>query len=405
MVSKRAKLPRKAMLSQINRLTYLGIVVRLDIATLLLLDVYILALVSLLLTHAWWRGKDRVLGVLAAAMGLAALGTLSIVLRQVMSPWVMVVLGNMLMLTGMGLSWMSLRLFAGRNLHWPGMFGGALIWAVACLVPGFMEYSSARVVLFALLFSGSAWLGCSELWRSRKVLKEDLRPALLLTFAHGAFYFLRAFVDHNPAVEANGKSSPFFSLVILETVLYAVALAFITLALVKERAELFYQHAALHDPLTGIGNRRAFVAAATPILHHCFQRHQQAVLLLCDLDHFKRVNDTYGHAAGDQALSEFGRILAARTRQQDVCARIGGEEFVCLLAEADIPAALGLAERIRNEFAGLALLEAMPLTVSIGIAEAHSADFDLSRLLSLADEALYLAKSKGRNRVECYTPS
>ena len=380
----------------------LGIAVRLDIATLLLMDVYILALVSLLVTHAWWRGRDSALGALAIAMGLAALGTLSIVLRGAMSPWVMVVVGNMLMLTSMTMSWMSLRLFAGRSLWWPGIASGALIWGVACVMPGFMDNTAARVVLFALLFSASSWLGFSELWRSRGTLQEDLRPALLLTFGHGAFYLLRALVDHSPAVEADGKSSAFFSLVILETVLYAVALAFITLALVKERAELFYQHAALHDPLTGIGNRRAFVAAATPILNACAHRHQQSVLLLCDLDHFKRVNDTYGHAMGDQALSEFGRILAARTRQQDVCARIGGEEFVCLLSEADIPAALGLAERIRSEFSSLSLIDGVPLSVSIGIAEAQSAGFDLSKLLSLADEALYLAKSKGRNRVECY---
>lgn len=91
-----------------------------------------------------------------------------------------------------------------------------------------------------------------------------------------------------------------------------------------------------------------------------------------------------------------------RSRQQDLCARIGGEEFVCLLAEADAETAFLLAERIRREFAELPFVAEGQLSVSIGIAEAVHADYELNRLLPLADQALYAAKAAGRNRAEIY---
>jgi diguanylate cyclase (GGDEF)-like protein len=126
------------------------------------------------------------------------------------------------------------------------------------------------------------------------------------------------------------------------------------------------------------------------------------VLLLCDLDHFKRLNDNYGHATGDQALVAFGQVVEGSLRKQDVFGRIGGEEFACLLGAADLEAGGQVAERIRREFAGLPLLEPGQLSVSIGIVSSRDGGYDLFRLLSLADDALYAAKDKGRNRIQRY---
>ncbi len=371
---------------------------QLNLATLVMLDIYVLLLVGALTLHAWSRGRDSTLGYLAAALLVDAGGTLFASLRGMDFDWVPVLMGNMLLLAGAALSWTSLRVFGGRRPHYPGMLAGVLLWLLLYSLPAFQESIRARILLVSLLLAVYAVLGACELWRSRQRLEVDIRPALLLASVHAAFYTVRGFFDNSQPFAGGEQSSSFFALLVLETLLYVIGMAFVTLAMVKERAELRYKRAALSDPLTGIGNRRAFLEAAERLL----AERKPAVLLLCDLDHFKRLNDSYGHAVGDQALASFGQVLSTRTREHDLCARIGGEEFVCLLRDADRDTASLLAERIRREFAGLPFVAEDVLSVSIGIAEAGAAEHDLSRLMVQADQALYAAKAAGRNRVEHY---
>ncbi|WP_154914045.1 GGDEF domain-containing protein, partial [Pseudomonas fluorescens] len=190
------------------------------------------------------------------------------------------------------------------------------------------------------------------------------------------------------------------SFMLFESMLYVIGIAYVTLAMVKERAELKLEAAAFSDPLTGIGNRRAFMQHAGQLLDKSRQRSESAALLLCDLDNFKRLNDTYGHPVGDQALIAFSNIMVDNMRKEDVSGRIGGEEFACLLGSCDEPAALAVAERIRRSFAQLSILEPGLLSVSIGVVTTGESGYDLSRLLSEADLALYCAKDQGRNRVQ-----
>lgn len=376
---------------------------QLNIQTLVLVDIYVLLLVGLLMLHAWWRGSREVtLGYLAAALLLGCLGSVLSSLRGMGIDWVAIVLGNQVLFLGAGLCWAALRLFGGRQVHWPGVAAGALLWALLCLLPVFYGSLSLRLLVYSLIIVVYSGLGAWELWRSRRQLEVDVHPALVLLLGHACFHVLRALLDRDMPYALTGHGSNFFSLLVLETMLFSTGIAFVTLTMVKERAEQVYKNAALRDPLTGIGNRRAFIAAAERLLADCARLQRPAVLLLCDLDHFKRLNDSFGHAVGDQALSDFGKILMRRSRQQDLCARIGGEEFVCLLAEADAQAAFHVAERIRREFAELPFVAEGQLSVSIGIAEAMHADYELNRLLPLADQALYAAKAAGRNRVEIY---
>ncbi len=136
------------------------------------------------------------------------------------------------------------------------------------------------------------------------------------------------------------------------------------------------------------------------MLADCKSRAEPAALLLCDLDHFKRLNDTYGHPAGDQALIAFSQIMVDNLRKQDVFGRIGGEEFACLLTASDEETAVLVAERIRKAFSQLSMPEPGLLSVSIGVVTTLESGYELSRLLSEADEALYGAKHRGRNRVQ-----
>jgi diguanylate cyclase (GGDEF)-like protein len=151
---------------------------------------------------------------------------------------------------------------------------------------------------------------------------------------------------------------------------------------------------ASHDPLTGVRNRRELddtieALAAGP---------GGVSLLLCDLDHFKQVNDAFGHDTGDQVLECFGQVLRAHSRADDVPFRVGGEEFCLLLPRIDADGAMVAGERLRRA-AGAAMSDLVPgSTVSIGIATSHPGLREASRLMEAADRALYAAKAAGRNQ-------
>jgi two-component system chemotaxis response regulator CheY len=160
---------------------------------------------------------------------------------------------------------------------------------------------------------------------------------------------------------------------------------------------------ALTDPLTGLANRRAFHQALESELSRVSRHGRPASLLFLDLDHFKRVNDTHGHAAGDEVLAAFALVLKRGCRRGDLAARVGGEEFAVLLpTTGNVPAGL-VAERIRRttESRPLGRTPAVPVTVSIGLTstEGLPAPLAMEELLRKADAALYRAKAEGRNRV------
>ena len=163
------------------------------------------------------------------------------------------------------------------------------------------------------------------------------------------------------------------------------------------------------DVLTGWNNRRYLTVRLAEELARARRDRTRLVCLMLDVDHFKRVNDTYGHAAGDVVLRELAQRIESQVRASDVAARYGGEEFVILLPNTNVDAAQRLAERIRAEIGGSPIAlpcgESVTITASIGIAEVAptNADRDLKTLgdslVARADVALYAAKSAGRDRV------
>lgn len=151
------------------------------------------------------------------------------------------------------------------------------------------------------------------------------------------------------------------------------------------------------DPVTGVQNRRHGQELLADVAAHA-RRHQQLSLLMLDIDHFKVVNDTYGHLAGDQVLAEIARRLLENLRSTDVVARWGGEEFVILLRDCALEQALAIAEKIRSRIADSPFDDVSAVSVSIGVAERRQ-DNDLTSWLARADAALYEAKRAGRNAV------
>ncbi|MFZ5525700.1 MAG: diguanylate cyclase [Pseudomonadota bacterium] len=164
------------------------------------------------------------------------------------------------------------------------------------------------------------------------------------------------------------------------------------------------------DFLTTLPNRRAFFEAAEAELARARRHGYGLVLLLLDVDHFKRINDTRGHAAGDRALVALTEVLKHSVRQGDIAARIGGEEFVVLLSHCEREDGLRFAERLR-ETVSTSLVdlgegqEPLRITVSIGLADVRSHGVGLDQLLSRADRAMYRAKNAGRDRIEVAEPT
>ena len=161
---------------------------------------------------------------------------------------------------------------------------------------------------------------------------------------------------------------------------------------------------ALTDELTGLYNRRYLLAHLDELLARVTRDELDAAVLLVDIDHFKQVNDTYGHAAGDDVLRELAARATNTVRSVDLVARLGGEEFVVVMPETGPAIAVAVGERLRlaiaNEpFTIRASDERLPITVSIGITSAIACGDDRDRLLKRADDALYCAKAEGRNRV------
>jgi diguanylate cyclase (GGDEF)-like protein/PAS domain S-box-containing protein len=180
-------------------------------------------------------------------------------------------------------------------------------------------------------------------------------------------------------------------------------------ALRHKTEELQKLHARLEtlanrDSLTGLFNRRAFYEHAELMLRSSHRRHETMALMMLDLDHFKRVNDQFGHAEGDVVLQAVAAALQATARENDIVARFGGEEFVVAVLGANEAESLAAAERLRAAIAAINNLKS-PITVSIGVTS-HTPQRAkrvvsqiLAELLDQADHALYFAKNHGRNQV------
>ncbi len=162
------------------------------------------------------------------------------------------------------------------------------------------------------------------------------------------------------------------------------------------------RHDSRHDPLTKLPNRRAFEERLAEETHRYTRYGHPVALVMLDIDHFKKINDSYGHDAGDEVLATLGRILQGALRETDLPARLGGEEFVAILPETTLAAAADTAERLRARVEANPVSwhgESITVTASFGVAAAPDCVAEPRALLESADGALYAAKSAGRNRV------
>lgn len=218
-------------------------------------------------------------------------------------------------------------------------------------------------------------------------------PALGLWFPH----WVAPFIILRP-----GGVGPFRTICVVAGALasaWAVGVAWVTI----HRVNRVLNDLAWRDSLTGLANPRAFHRLLQQCLDGAHDRHRPFCLLVADLDHFKRVNDTYGHVAGDEVLTAVSNALVQAVRQGDVVCRMGGEEFAVLLPDTDMEQARLIAERIRAAVPAAPVPGQEPITISVGLASYPDDARDATTLVKAADDAAYAAKAAGRDRVAVWS--
>jgi diguanylate cyclase (GGDEF)-like protein len=379
----------------------------LDLTTLFIIATCITALLGLLLLSAWAQERIRALAWWGTAYLLGGFSVAIWSIENAISLPLPAGSSSALLFVACGMIWSAARIFHGRPVLWGAMFAGAIVWLAAYLMPEFAQRPVVRIVLSSFIVATYTFLTAAELWRERR--KTSLRrwPAIFVPMMHGAVFLGPIPLANLRPSDAGlaGLASGWMAVFALETMLYVIGTAFIVLVLAKERTVRIQRDAASTDELTGVLNRRGFFAGAQQLVARQAKCRGPVSLLMFDLDHFKSVNDRFGHAIGDETLSVFATTAARSLRASDVVARFGGEEFVAILP-GSMSEAKTVAERVRTAFeaaAGTIAGHPVAATVSVGAASAASGA-DVATLLTAADKALYEAKAKGRNRVEAFEP-
>ncbi|HXL68848.1 MAG TPA: GGDEF domain-containing protein [Xanthobacteraceae bacterium] len=373
----------------------------LDVKTLFVVAVLVAAVIGSILIFAWLQNRgQRALLWWGMAHILAGTGVALLAMRGNVSDFWSIVIGNALLYAGGGMQWNAARVFDRRPPRPILIYAGSAAWIAACLVPGFLGSSDARVILSSIIIAAYSFATAYEIWCGRAERLALRWPAIAVLGFHGLVMTARIPLTMLLPLPAGYAifASPWFGVMVLEGLLNAVALAVIILALTKERMELAHRNAAMLDPLTGIANRRAFLELGSRLLKARVRDRKPVAVILFDLDRFKEINDRFGHSAGDRVLKTFCRVARATLRADDLIGRLGGEEFAAILSGMPAVGAAATAERIRAAFE--AAVGTVATTVSAGIVASESPGNDIELLLDRADEALYLAKANGRNRIE-----
>ncbi|MDC7788852.1 GGDEF domain-containing protein [Rhodoplanes sp. TEM] len=377
-----------------------------DVSTLFLVTIYVEAILGLLLLFAWMQ--NSAIRAVAWWGGAHLLRAGSITLFGMYGAWpdmITIDLANAILLTSFAVTWTGARVFDGRRPMPIAMIAGAVLWLIGTHFAFTSTKMELRALVSAGIIAGYTWATAAEFWRGRAEPLVSRLPATFLLFAHGALFLLRTplsmLLPWSPTNQVFG--SVWLTVLSSEALLFSISIAFILLAMAKERTEYRHKTASMIDQLTGISNRRGFLAECDTVTRRQAEEPRLTAVLLADLDRFKSINDRFGHAVGDKVLQVFADTTGRTVRPSDIVGRLGGEEFAAVLYDIGRERALVMAEDIRSRFADAAsLVEGRPIdaTVSIGMVLTDDPALDVPKLLRHADQALYRAKERGRNRVE-----
>lgn len=315
--------------------------------------------------------------------------------------FISIAVGNVSRIAGLCAFWYGIRLFQGQRLNHLVPLTLMSSWVLLCFFPPFIESLVARIVVLSMMHLLVAALIVRDLWAARGDGLRSRLPVTLAFASYGAVMAVRiALAGIAPFPWGGRELDPVafatFTWIVLGHVVFAAVFFF---AMTMERREQEQRNFALSDPLTSLMNRRAFREFANRLARRINDREPVALMVL-DIDHFKQVNDRFGHEAGDRLLQAFARVAEQQTRTADQLFRMGGEEFCFILPDTTLPEAVAIAERFRRAFKATAVGsfdQPVSTTVSIGVA-ATRLSVDLDVMLAAADAAVYQAKAQGRDR-------
>ena len=376
-----------------------------DAYTVLLLGVFIKILFGALFLMFWLQDRHSTwFAWWSVAFLFGTLASLLLMARDFTGELFAIATGVAFAIAAFACCWQGARAFDGRRPLWLPVVSAPGLWLLACLMPGFAGHAGYRVMLSSLILSVLIAMAAIEFWRGLQEALPSRWPVIVLFGSLSLFFLSRiVLVGTLPfpfgALPIQVSWVATFNLVVL---FHVLVLTVLIVALSKERLELDQRTKAQTDPLTGALNRRAFMARSGRLLQRGQRDGSPTCLLFLDLDHFKSINDRFGHSAGDDVLASFVDLVNASIRPTDFLFRIGGEEFCCLLPRTNAEQAWQVAERIRQQFEMSTVVVAgtpVKATVSLGIASTEVFGYDLDMLMRRADMAVYAAKHQGRNRV------
>ncbi|MEI5679359.1 MULTISPECIES: GGDEF domain-containing protein [unclassified Mesorhizobium] len=378
---------------------------QIDLNTLMLCSMLVTATCGVLFLLEAWRRRE-IASSLWWGIGFAC-STVSLLFYIASSAphldWLGPV-GNGFVVATMSFIWVGARSFNGRSSAVvPALAGPCLVILVPLLMSRPLEAWSGAVPFF-FVFSFFSLMAGFEFWRGGGVNRYQNALILAVTSSFNGIYY----AGRGGVLWLTSPDHPFFTayfgskVATIEVMLLILISSFSLVALGREQIEMALRRAATHDGLTDVLNRREFVQRAEQSLQRLAVTRAPATVLIMDLDFFKKINDTYGHPVGDQVLVMFAAMAKSTIRGSDLLCRHGGEEFVVFLPGVGQRRAIDIAENIRARCAEIAIVTergTLRPTISIGVASAPFSERDLPSLIAEADEALYLAKSEGRNRV------
>ncbi len=380
----------------------------LDAGTLMTALVVVCAVLCGLLVLTWMQNRGvPALGIWTLCFALFAAAAVIVGARDRLPGLLALDIANGFRMLAFGLAWQAARYFTNQKGNWPLALAPTMLWLAAWALVFSDGDVRQRILVAAPLVAAYTFAIAGELWRAAPERRWGItRLAAIVAALHGAVLvgrFFAALLVSESSLEAEiGIAAPLNPLSILETLVAAVALAFLLLSVTREAIGLRDREAALLDPLTGVCNRRGFVDEVGRMLARAGRTGSWTALIAIDLDRFKAVNDGWGHLAGDRLLQALAAATESVVRPGDVVGRLGGDEFAVALADSRIDQALVLAERIRRAVAAMRIEnegEEIRFTVSVGVASMRETP-TLDPLFGEADAALYRAKARGGNRVE-----
>ncbi|MDP2356229.1 MAG: GGDEF domain-containing protein [Beijerinckiaceae bacterium] len=361
------------------------------------------AMGAALLFWSWWRNRsDKTLLFAGGALALVGVSVLMLSARGRWPSFLTVDIAHAAALIALAFVWASARVFNGKSPSLLVLSAGPVLWLLACQVMPLRDSFPMATVVSSLLVVVYSLLAAREFWARDGLASRGALSATLLV--HAVVSSLRIPVAVSQIVSdatVEAYASTTFVFFMIEAIAFVQALVFLLVSLTKERLEVQLRWTATIDPLSGLPNRRALLDRGAEALAQGLRGQQPTAVIVFDLDRFKDINDSYGHAMGDRVIHLFAEVARANLRLGDHVGRIGGEEFAAVLPRADEEAAGIAIQRVIDIFAQRST-EIFPLrcTVSAGIAASQASTESLEYLLAAADTALYFAKRRGGNRWE-----